>query len=317
MVGPNQQSNRILNFALVVTAVVGTMLMIIGAIALYRGVAGNVEIAFFGQSLKATNVGLSCLFLGATLVIVLVRRVLSSFDTSVVSNKTNSINDVFSSGQKKKETSNKSNTALPFYHMRPKDDMTLVNALSNGSEEQVSQLQHLIIDDPIYDVAIETAWSLVELPLSDIPEKSLFPIIERMFRRPAFYRHKERDWAYGLYALTATRIVWEQEVIPRLRSVHRVTAAKITTKLLDMEDLHAKVLGVSPEELTRCTSEHLWHKKIFDYFLPRKPYNFATLNADEEQRDDMLRELSELLQHLGLDVPEVGNYNVTVSPGKE
>ncbi len=113
-----------------------------------------------------------------------------------------------------------------------------------------------------------------------------------MFRRPAFYAHGERDWAYALYAVMATRIVWEQQVMPRLRSVRRITGAAITRKLLDLEDFHAKAHGISPEELTRCTSEHLWHKVVFDYFLPKKrPHAGASYNI-EKQRNEILKELA-------------------------
>lgn len=205
----------------------------------------------------------------------------------------------------------------PFYYSVVKDDKTLQRALSQGDDEEVKRLTWILQNEERYDIAVSTAHKVEDLPLDVQPEKGLFPLIELMFRRPAFYSHKERDWAYALYAIVATRIVWEQQIMPRLRPTRRVEGAAVTMKLLELEDLHAKVLGVTPEELTRCIGEHLWNKKVFDHFLPRKPYNHKTLLKDENSRNLLLQDLSATLKRLGLDLPELGSVGVMGRPGGE
>jgi hypothetical protein len=187
---------------------------------------------------------------------------------------------------------------------------------SVGSDEKpkVFQIVQGLRND-ISDFAVER---LRKLPFEEIPERVLFPIVEQLFRRPAFYTHKERSWDFALYAIVKTRIVWEQEVIPRLRSAIRFHAAEVTRQLLELEDIHASTLGISPEELTEHTAKFLGDKGIFLYFLPqRRRLSIEEMLEKERARFSALRQLGMLLENCGINVPDIGMYEVMGRPGDE
>src|SRR5258708_3213616 len=117
-------------------------------------------------------------------------------------------------------------------------------------------------DFDIGDVAYRISNKMAALPLSP-SEKDLFPFIEQLFRRPAFYVHPERNYGYGLYAVVATRLIWEQQVIPRLRKVRREPAAVVLRRLLSLEDFMANACGTTPEQLTSLTDPHIHIKSSF------------------------------------------------------
>lgn len=58
----------------------GSLLSILGVVLVGIGATGNTEFTFFGQSFKSQNIGIASFFLGATIVVLNVRRLLKSFD---------------------------------------------------------------------------------------------------------------------------------------------------------------------------------------------------------------------------------------------
>ena len=171
---------------------------------------------------------------------------------------------------------------------------------------------------PIGDVADSIQLRITSLPRSEVPENELFPLIEGLFRRPAFYLHAERDWIYALYAVARTRLIWEQEIIPRLRTARRDDAAAVTEQLLALEDRYAEVLGLSPEELTQLIAQHIEDKASFNHHVPRRPFRFEKLRHEAETaRAEMLRELANRLQRCGVALPDLGSWGVMGRPGGE
>ncbi|MFB2654494.1 hypothetical protein [Shewanella seohaensis] len=58
----------------------GVILAILGVILVALGAVGETEFSFFGQTFKSQNIGIASFFLGAVLVVLNVRRILSSYD---------------------------------------------------------------------------------------------------------------------------------------------------------------------------------------------------------------------------------------------
>jgi len=61
----------------------GIIFAVAGVIFVYLGATGQTEFSFFGQQFKSTNAGIAALFLAASLIILLIRRTLGSFDNLV------------------------------------------------------------------------------------------------------------------------------------------------------------------------------------------------------------------------------------------
>jgi len=88
-----EQGHTLLSRIATITFVVGLFLSIIGIILVYLGATGNTEFNFFGQSFKSSNVGIAAIFLGSAMIVLNIRRTLTSFDRTVqaVSNLKNGI----------------------------------------------------------------------------------------------------------------------------------------------------------------------------------------------------------------------------------
>lgn len=69
-----------LRMALVLGFVAGVTICGLGVWLVYLGSTGPSRIQFFGQSIDSTSVGVSALFIGATTLVLLFRRVLTSVD---------------------------------------------------------------------------------------------------------------------------------------------------------------------------------------------------------------------------------------------
>ena len=63
-------------------AIVGFVAMIAGAFMAYVGQAPGSEISLFGQYSQTTNVGVTCLFGGATCVVLAIRHLVRTPDKS-------------------------------------------------------------------------------------------------------------------------------------------------------------------------------------------------------------------------------------------
>ena len=124
---------------------------------------------------------------------------------------------------------------------------------------------------------------------------------EGLFRRPAFYVHPERDYAAALRATIKTRMVWEQQVIPRLRETRQPAAGEVLQLLLRLEDWLANVVGLERDELTEVAN-YVDSRDRFQRALPR---NLSALMHFEQERERtaQLEELRSALERCGLMVP--------------
>jgi Icc protein len=160
------------------------------------------------------------------------------------------------------------------------------------------------------DVAIDVEAQLSVFDMSSTaPEQALFPLVSRLFRRRAFYYELERHWGYLLYAIVMTRIVWEQNVIPRLRRKRLDAAGVVLRSLLSMEDfLSDDVLELSKSELTDITSRFIHDKKAFVSQLPQVFISHHDERSQdiENKRSVMLIELAAGLERMGISIENMG-----------
>ncbi len=70
----------ILTLVLYLTSIFGILLLAAGIILVYRGATGATEFSFLGQTFKSTNAGIAAFFMGAVLIAVNFRRVLTSLE---------------------------------------------------------------------------------------------------------------------------------------------------------------------------------------------------------------------------------------------
>jgi hypothetical protein len=68
----------------------GVGLAVLGGVLVYIGSSGETQFEFFGQSFQSTNIGIASIFIGGTLIVLLVRRTLSSLDRAVAQDASSS-----------------------------------------------------------------------------------------------------------------------------------------------------------------------------------------------------------------------------------
>lgn len=83
MAGIIRNLTPILGMVIVGSLIAGVALSILGVVLVYIGATGNTELSFFGQTFKSANVGIGAFFLGAALIVLVVRRALKSVDRAV------------------------------------------------------------------------------------------------------------------------------------------------------------------------------------------------------------------------------------------
>lgn len=66
-----------------VSFLVGIVLAGMGILLVYMGAKGETEFTFFGQSFRSTNVGIASIFLGAALIVLNLRKILSTFEKTI------------------------------------------------------------------------------------------------------------------------------------------------------------------------------------------------------------------------------------------
>jgi DMSO/TMAO reductase YedYZ heme-binding membrane subunit len=65
--------------------VLGLAFIVAGIWLVWMGATGTTKFSFFGQEFESTNVGIAALFLGAATLVLLIRRVLKTLDSTVAS----------------------------------------------------------------------------------------------------------------------------------------------------------------------------------------------------------------------------------------
>lgn len=81
MNNPIKGTTSLLKITIVGAFLVGLLLSVFGVLLVYLGATGDTKLDFFGQKIESTNIGIAAIFIGAALIILLVRRSLKSLDT--------------------------------------------------------------------------------------------------------------------------------------------------------------------------------------------------------------------------------------------
>lgn len=79
---PNN-SHRMLEKIALASFVVALIIAAMGVYLVYLGASGDTEFSFFVQQFRSTNVGIAAIFIGAVLIVLNVRRTLTSFDKTI------------------------------------------------------------------------------------------------------------------------------------------------------------------------------------------------------------------------------------------
>ena len=70
------------------TFIIGLGFAFIGVWLVYLGATGQTEYNFFGQSFKSVNVGISSVFIGGVIIIILIKRAFKTIDLGISNTKT-------------------------------------------------------------------------------------------------------------------------------------------------------------------------------------------------------------------------------------
>ncbi|MCC5935937.1 MAG: hypothetical protein JJU34_01525 [Lunatimonas sp.] len=65
------------------TFIIGLGFALIGVWLVYFGASGETEIYFFGQNFKSVNVGISAVFIGGAIIVILIKRAFKSIDLGI------------------------------------------------------------------------------------------------------------------------------------------------------------------------------------------------------------------------------------------
>lgn len=77
------KSRHLLERIAIASFFVGVVLAAMGVYLVYIGASGDTEFSYFGQKFRSTNAGIAAIFIGAVLIVLNVRRILTSFDKTI------------------------------------------------------------------------------------------------------------------------------------------------------------------------------------------------------------------------------------------
>jgi pimeloyl-ACP methyl ester carboxylesterase len=192
---------------------------------------------------------------------------------------------------------------------------------SIASPADAKAIQHRRLCSFVKDIArtpvknkIEDAADPVEERISKLPvpadEGELFPQIAQLFTRRAFMPMPERSWRHLFYALTRVRLIWQNEVLRRLRKPRRTMAQNILKELVAMEEMVAfDVLGMEKDEPDMI--KHLVKKKgAFLAKLPTFEISHSRGFECEGKREQMLAKIMRQLETNGIPTVHFGGDNL-------
>jgi hypothetical protein len=102
----------------------------------------------------------------------------------------------------------------------------------------------------VNDPSLKVGKFLKERVGQKIKQDELRRQAEILFSRPAFYDLDEGDWSYGLWATVRTRLVWEQDLAPYLKSPN-LKKALVTETLLRLERVMCEIAGFDHASLPK------------------------------------------------------------------
>jgi 3',5'-cyclic AMP phosphodiesterase CpdA len=157
----------------------------------------------------------------------------------------------------------------------------------------------------VRDIAVDVEAALSGFPSVNAPETEMFPIAARLFRRRAFMTMPERHWGQLFYATMKTRLVWQNEVLGRLRTARQKAGMDVARTLNELEEFVAyKVLKLTSSEPDELRASFIQDKSAF---LQRLPIS----SVDDEQsvevsRSQLLAKLQKQLASCGVPTDSFG-----------
>ncbi|MDT4332729.1 metallophosphoesterase family protein [Methylomonas sp. MS20] len=159
-------------------------------------------------------------------------------------------------------------------------------------------------EDVQRDFAITVFWKVSAIR-EDIWRNDLLSMASSLFRRRAFQRIDEEDWAEALYVYTATANAWS-EVVRRLKEKDDVDAGNdVFNALLLLQDASAVALDVKGA-LFDDLRKHIFNRRAYDGKMPRRSTE-KTCSEGRKKKHEALEQLRIGLQRLGVEewLPEV------------
>ena len=148
----------------------------------------------------------------------------------------------------------------------------------------------------VRDVAVDVEAALSRLPNEEPPETEFFPIVSELFRRRAFMPLTERHWGQLFYAILKTRLVWQMQVLKRLRSPRQEAGEAVLYTLIELEEFVAyKVLELAPHEPDDLRVKFINDKASFLHALPSGPSDLNQCEGLESKREKILNKLKDHL----------------------
>jgi hypothetical protein len=123
--------------------------------------------------------------------------------------------------------------------------------------------------------------------------------------RRAFYACGEPDWANALHAYLVTSHVWADldAKFSRFGRKHEADAvAAVTVLLCRLIGQSAGVLGIDPLRLDELRAKRLVHRDDLRREWPGMPRTDVDVEAQAQERLQLLRDLNEQVKALGLDL---------------
>jgi len=153
--------------------------------------------------------------------------------------------------------------------------------------------------DPAVQSAIEIA------SIATLKRDQVAALARRLLMRRAFYACGEPDWANALHAYLVTSHVWADldGKFSRFGRKHEAEAvAAVTVLLCRLIGQSAGVLGIDPLRLDELRAKRLVHRDDLRREWPGMPRTDVDVEAQAQERLQLLRDLNEQVKALGLDL---------------
>jgi len=153
--------------------------------------------------------------------------------------------------------------------------------------------------DPAVQSAIEIA------SIATLKRDQVAALARRLLMRRAFYACGEPDWANALHAYLVTSHVWADldGKFSRFGRKHEADAvAAVTVLLCRLIGQSAGVLGIDPLRLDELRAKRLVHRDDLRREWPGMPRTDVDVEAQAQEKLQLLRDLNEQVKALGLDL---------------
>jgi hypothetical protein len=153
-------------------------------------------------------------------------------------------------------------------------------------------------DDITRDLAVTVYWQISSTE-NDAPRNEVLWTASSLFRRRAFERIEEADWAEALYIYVATAKAWSA-IVKRLSSTGDVEAGNMAySAILALEDAAAEALNLDGMTFD-LLRDLAFDKKAYDAAVPRR-MSESSHQAGLHRKKTALCRLREALRNLGVE----------------